>query len=663
MKYIKIYQVLVLLLLFCLLMITIPVIPAQALNGTISISPTSGPVNTTVTVTATGFSHDETYYIKFSGVNIKTGNTGSTGDFTANFTVPTYPRGSYTVTVTTTALDTSNTLYFTITPTISLSTLSGNVGDSITVSGTGFIASSTVTIYFDSTSRTTTTSTSSGTISNVTFTVPSSVGGTHLVKGRDSSGDSLSVSFLVLPKVTISPTSGTVGGQVTVSGTGFHASSVIAIYLDNESVRSTQTNSGGTVSNVTFTIPESYQGSHTLVMQDASGSQATTSLTILPAFTISSTSGTPNSKVTVSGKGFKASSAITVYIDQVSIATTTSSSKGSFNSEITIPPFSGGVHQITVSDGTNIDTKNYTILSVLNIEPTSGFVGSEVSLSGIGFQASKPVTIIFKDATVETTTTDNYGRFDVSFNVPAYPSGTYKVTASDGINKMEASYTITTEVNISQTTGNVGMAVTVTGVGFVAGKTVTITYDNEQVATTTVGSNASFSASFTIPASKKGDHIIKVSDGINSLQKTFTMESTPPPVPVPLKPEMNIKAKSQTYFDWEDVTDPSRVTYTLQIATSKSFSQATIVLEQTGLEQSEYTLTKEERLETVKKDAPYYWHVKAVDGASNESSWSGAGSFYVGFYMPQVVIYILIGVGALALAGFTFWLGRRTAYY
>jgi hypothetical protein len=273
------------------------------------------------------------------------------------------------------------------------------------------------------------------------------------------------------------------------------------------------------------------------------------------------------------------------------------------------------------------------------------------------------VTIIFKDVTVETTTTDNYGRFDVSFNVPAYPSGTYKVTASDGINKMEASYTITTEVNISQTTGNVGMAVTVTGVGFVAGKTVTITYDNEQVATTTVGSNASFSASFTIPASKKGDHIIKVSDGINSLQKTFTMESTPPPVPVPLKPEMNSKAKSQTFFDWEDVNDPSGVTYTLQVATSKSFSQATIVLEKTGLEQSEYTLTKEEKLKTVKKDAPYYWHVKAVDGASNESQWSGAGSFYVGFYMPQPVIYILIGVGALALAGFAFWLGRRTAYY
>ncbi len=128
---------------------------------------------------------------------------------------------------------------------------------------------------------------------------------------------------------------------------------------------------------------------------------------------------------------------------------------------------------------------------------------------------------------------------------------------------------------------------------------------------------------------------------------------------------MEIKAKAEAYFDWQDVTDPSGVTYTLQIATDESFPANSIVLEKTGLTQSEYTITREERLKSVSKEAPYYWHVKAVDGASNESQWSGAGSFYVGFSLslPQPVIYTLFGVGALLLGIFGFWLGRKTAYY
>jgi hypothetical protein len=44
---------------------------------------------------------------------------------------------------------------------------------------------------------------------------------------------------------------------------------------------------------------------------------------------------------------------------------------------------------------------------------------------------------------------------------------------------------------------------------------------------------------------------------------------------------------------------------------------------------SEYTLTREEKLAAVKRESPYYWSVKAIDGAANESEWSAPGSFYV----------------------------------
>ncbi len=75
--------------------------------------------------------------------------------------------------------------------------------------------------------------------------------------------------------------------------------------------------------------------------------------------------------------------------------------------------------------------------------------------------------------------------------------------------------------------------------------------------------------------------------------------------------------------------------------------------------------TEAEKLQSVSKEAPYYWHVKAIDGAFNESQWSGTGAFSVGFSLalPQPLIYTIFGIGALLLGMFGFWLGRKTAYY
>jgi hypothetical protein len=200
----------------------------------------------------------------------------------------------------------------------------------------------------------------------------------------------------------------------------------------------------------------------------------------------------------------------------------------------------------------------------------------------------------------------------------------------------------------------------VNGVGFMAGRTLVITYDGQQVATGIVGSDGSFSVTFNAPASRRGAHTVSASDGTNSIPLTFVMEATPPPVPGLLKPESGTKAKAQAVFDWAAVTDPSDVTYTLQVATDAEFTK--IVLEKKVLTQSEYTLTKDEKLESVSKKTPYYWRVKAIDGASNESAWSSAGSFYVGFTFTQAtLLYIIIGIAAVIFILLAFWLGKRSA--
>jgi hypothetical protein len=250
--------------------------------------------------------------------------------------------------------------------------------------------------------------------------------------------------------------------------------------------------------------------------------------------------------------------------------------------------------------------------------------------------------------------------------VPVIVNGTYKVEISDGTKKANADFRVAAGADISKKTGNVGTETTVSGNGFNVGEEVTVTYDGEQVTTSTVGSNGSFSATFDIPASEHGKHTIVASDGTNRKQFTFTMESTPPPIPPPLLPEEGIKAEAETFFDWEDVEDDSGVIYNFQIATDDKFTEASIVLEEQGLTDSEYTLTEEEELESVKEDEPYYWRVKAIDGAANESEWSTPGSFYVGFQWPELkgwLLYTLMGIGALLFLALGYWLGKKTAYY
>jgi len=62
-------------------------------------------------------------------------------------------------------------------------------------------------------------------------------------------------------------------------------------------------------------------------------------------------------------------------------------------------------------------------------------------------------------------------------------------------------------------------------------------------------------------------------------------------VPAPLLPEMGVKVKSPVSFDWGDVKDASLpVVYTLQVATDKEFTDASLVVDKDGLDSSDTLL-------------------------------------------------------------------------
>lgn len=475
---------------------------------------------------------------------------------------------------------------------------------------------------------------------------------------------------MAAPTIVLSPTSGGVGTKVTVTGTNFtsYAGDNLSIFFNETEISSSPVTVPGTGDfKVTFNIPASSQGTALVTVKGTLGSiLAKASFNIQPTeITLKPVKGTVGTVVAVQAKGFTAGKAITLYLDTEKLTTETASDTGECNFNLTIPESTAGKHKL-IAEGSegNLAETEFDIIPSITVKPTSAAAGDTISIKGTGFGYKTEVSIDFETAEIGRAVTNKNGSFDSTFKIPALKSHTYEINAEDEDgNTAQTEFTITAGASISPNTGAVGMELTVKGIGFTGGN-ITIKYDALQVATATTDNAGAFTAKFNIPVSTKGNHMVTASDGVNTKQIAFAVESEPPQVPEPLLPKSGDKVKSPVSFDWKDVTDPSLpVTYQIQVALDNNFSST--ILEKKDITESDYILSKEERLQPNKEKLPYYWRVRAVDGASNESEWSAPKPFFVSssLGLPGWLVYTLVGVGALVAGYLLFRLGRRTAYY
>ena len=666
MKYAKLFGTLALVIILALLVVAIPATPALA--ASLTLTPTSGDVGTTVTVTGTGFVAgrviDIYFYYDSTYTVLKYITASSAGTISTTFTVPNVAIGTHYVR----ALD-FDTQQFVAIATFTVSAVQieidpdeGPVGTEVEIIGEGFDSREDIIVEYDGDEVTIIDgddrTDSSGEFEGTIIIIPPSTAGDHTitVTGDDSNIEA-EAEFTVEPQITASPTSAPPGTEVTVTGTGFGRRSDVTIFFDNAGMTvsgDNDTDRDGSFT-ATFSVPALSPGTYDVEAEDEDDNTDDVEFTIAASINITPTVGSVGTELSVTGTGF--SGTVTIKYDGVGI-TTIAAASGAFSATFSVPASTLGDHTVTASGGTGEANATFTILTSVSLTPTSGNVGTKLTVTGTGFNGA--VVIKYDGVGITTTTADASGAFSATLSVPASALGDHTVTASDVTSEASATFTILTSVGLNQTTGNIGTELTITGAGFSG--TVTIKYDGVEVAIATAGANGVFSAIFTVPTSDAGAHTVTASDNTNTAQITFIMESKAPAAPEPLLPEADGKAKAEAYFDWDDVTDPSGVTYTLQIASDADFT--TIMLEKEALTNSEYTLTKEEKLASTQKEAPYYWRVKAVDGASNESAWSTLRSFSVGFSLdlPDGAKYALMGVGALLIGLFGFWVGRRTAY-
>src|SRR2546428_9009840 len=121
-----------------------------------------------------------------------------------------------------------------------------------------------------------------------------------------------------------------------------------------------------------------------------------------------------------------------------------------------------------VSESNNIIPRasSISVLSTISLDPTSGSVGTTVTVTGSLFFPSSDVTVSYDGTAVATNpstiTTDLTGGFSATFTVPASAAGSHTVSANDAVSdSASAQFTVTSTAtppsapqNLQATGGN-----------------------------------------------------------------------------------------------------------------------------------------------------------------------------------------------------------------
>jgi hypothetical protein len=486
---------------------------------TTSISPTTATAGgTAFTLTVNGTNFIASSVVNFNGVAKTTTFVSATQVTAAILAADIATAGTPSVTVFNPAPGggTSNAQTFTINnPVPTITSLSptgvtaGGAGFTLTVNGTGFVATSSV--KFNGTARTTTfvsatqvtaailaADIASAGTPPVTVTNPAPGGGT-------SNAINFNVSAANNPVPTLtstSPTTTAAGGAaftLTLTGTNFIASSTVNFGANPPLVPTTQTSTqlqvtvpaadiatggnvnvtvtnpapgGGTTPAQTFTITNPAATLTSFSPTSATAGGAAFTLTINGSNFVSGATGTFNG--TARTVTFVNSTQVTMAVTAPDIATA-----GSFPVVVSNPAPGGG------STGAMLFTVNNVVPTLTSISPTSataGGAGFTLTLNGTGFVSGSTVkfgvaapTATFVSATQLTaaiTAADiaTAGVVNVSVTNPA-PGGGTTGTQPFSINNPVPS--ITSLAPASTTAGGAAFTLTINGANFVSGATGT----------------------------------------------------------------------------------------------------------------------------------------------------------------------------------------------
>jgi len=410
---------------------------------------------------------------------------------------------------------------------------SANVGDKVTVSGTGATPGGELKVYWDAVKDwdgvkgllvDDVYAESDGSF-EVEITVPDAVAGAHQIYVYDVMAPQLSsaLTLIVEPEIVLDPNYGLPGDMVTVNGTGFADESSITVRIMHVTNETVGTGDGDTtvfyLGNDAALPPVVYvNGEPQVLITDTQGDYAWEEDN--PG-KITFTQAPPDGAVITATYEF----AEPFVVSRTGLE---SSETGNFTMNFEIPDFRDGIYMVEAIDGDeNIAIADLTITKIyIRLEPKKGLPETEVTVTGRGFTPSSTVDIYFGVGTypegffqkVKTgVKTDSAGDFETTFIVPSAVEQDYTVAAEDEEGVIaQTTFTVVAapEITVSPKSGLPEDEITVNGTNFTPDSTVTI-YMNTTILKDLVktDSDGAFETTVKIPEDASlGSYVIKAVD-------------------------------------------------------------------------------------------------------------------------------------------------------
>lgn len=401
------------------------------------------------------------------------------------------------------------------TPSISsLSPTSAAGGASVTINGSNFgSAQGSSTVTFGGVAATP----SSWTSAKIIAPVPSSLtAGSTTVVVTVNGAASNAASFTVNPFITVlSPISGPVGTSVSIAGSGYGSSQGSSTVTFNGTA-ATPTSWNGT--NISMPVPSGATTGNLVVTVNGIASNGV-SFTVTPAITsVSPTSGPAGTSVNIAGTNFGGTQGSST----VTFNGTTATPTNWTNTSISVPvPNGATAGNVVVTVGGNASNGvNFTpTLGIGTESPTSGPVGTSVTLNGTGFGATQGSSTVTFNGTAATPTSWNSGSIVVP--VPAGAATGNVVVTVGGTASNGVSFTVTPAISsLSPTSGPAGTGVTIRGTNFGATQGTSTVSFNGTSATPTSWTDTTISV--PVPNGATSGNVVVTVNGAASNGVSFT---------------------------------------------------------------------------------------------------------------------------------------------
>src|SRR5258707_2977321 len=235
------------------------------------------------------------------------------------------------------------------------------------------------------------------------------------------------------------------------------------------------------------------------------------------------TSGAVGASVTIAGTNFGSSQGSGTGKFNGTTGTVTSWSESSMVA--TVPSGATTRNVVVNASGVNTNGKSFTVVaapSIASLTPTSGAVGTSVTVAGSNFGTTQGSSTVKFNGTMATIT--SWGASSIAATVPSGASTGNVVVHASGVDSNGKSFTVVPTPSItslSPASGTVGTSVTIAGTNFGSPQGTSTVKFNGTSATPTSWSATSIAVPVPIGATT-GSVVVTVS-GIASNGSTFTV--------------------------------------------------------------------------------------------------------------------------------------------